>query len=170
MEKELMQKQVLIFIFAVTLLTGCNTADNFFATPVIDPVTGKTNSWVINQSSQAAVGAVGAMVPLWGLVVTGAYGLLATGWTAWLNRKYNQSNAGLVSTVEAVGEFRDGLKASGPVGNKLDDVLVDKLKIAHVGAGVSSMMKTVVDENVVPATARTKEEVSKVLVAAKPIV
>lgn len=165
-----MQKQVLIFIFAATLLTGCNTADQFFATPVIDPVTGKTNSWVINQNTQGAVNAVGSAIPPWGWILTVTYGLLASGWTIYLNKKYNQSNAGLVATVEAVGEFRDGLKASGPVGTALDDMLVDKLKLAHVEAGVSSMMKTVVDENVVPATARTKEEVSKVLVAAKPIV
>lgn len=151
-------KNITLASLVVAAACGCAVLDNTLSRPVVtgEPGNYQTN-WVVNPDTQAVGVAVGTLFPGPGTLAALALGIVSTAWTAWLNRR---KKAALVATVEAVGEFRDGLKAAGDVGNKLDEKLVDTLELAHAHAGVSTMMQDIVDNDTAASDPRIIEGVN----------
>ena len=123
-----------------------------------------TTNWVRNAETFEVVNTVGSLVPGYGTLVAGLLGLMATGYASYLNRR---NRTALVSTIEGVEQFRDQLKAAGETGKKLDDVLVNGLKYAHVAAGVGALIQKAVDDNTAPSPSPASQDVNKAL-AGKP--
>jgi hypothetical protein len=156
-----MKLKISLLCLVAAILAGCATADKVFSQPVVTGTPGNyTTNWVVNPNTQAVGAAVGTLIPGYGTLAALALGMVSTGWTAWLNRK---NKAGLVSTIEAVEQFRDGLRSSGSVGGSLDEKLVNGLVLAHAQAGVSTLVQSLVDKNTIKSDSKAADDVGKVL-------
>lgn len=132
---------------AVTQVVVTNPAvvvqTNVFVLPAHAEVV--TNSWEKRPEPQEVVATVGALVPGYGTIATGAFGLGTSLWLAWLNRK---NKGAAVSTIHGVEKFLVSLPSS-PTGAALADALKGMLKSAHQDAGptVAAQAAALVDQH-----------------------